>query len=130
MYITSSIPSAQLGLSSYSVLFLVNLALKINQLNINLYVLRSRNKDSIEYCSSIYIILSQLLFTIYWNHLFLQNVRLLHLYACHSKVAKYILYVTQFLCFKLKSENFWVVQVYHTKHVKYIFDNNNHFYVL
>lgn len=65
MYITSSIPSAQLGLSSYSVLFLVNLALKINQLNINLYVLRSRNKDSIEYCSSIHIILSQLLFTIY-----------------------------------------------------------------
>ena len=64
MYITS-IPSALLGLSSYSVLFLVNLALKINQLNINLYVLRSRNKDSIEYCSSIYIILSQLLFTIY-----------------------------------------------------------------
>lgn len=58
MYLTSSIPSALhvLGVSSYSVLFLVNSALKFNQLNINLYVLRSRNRDFLEYCNSIYIL--------------------------------------------------------------------------
>lgn len=56
-YVSSSIPSALFGVSSNSVLFLVNSSLKINQRNIML-ALRSRNKDTLEYCNSAYILVA------------------------------------------------------------------------